>query len=100
MKLEKAKKCLEILSLNREQIKSKNGLSINKFAILPIEYIDKNKLTVDWSKILSNRSDYQKTLNNKWDYRIVGIIIPQSSTVSIDYNSERFEQIAEEKLSI
>jgi len=62
--------------------------------------MNKNNLTVDWRKILSNKSDYQKILNNKWDYRIVEIIILQSSTISIDYNSERFEQIAEEKFSI
>ena len=97
MELEKAKKYLDILSENINKIKSGKGLQISKFVILPLDYMNEKGLAIDGYKIMENTSKYQRTFNDKWSYKIVGIIRPQYSVISFDYNSERFARIAENK---
>jgi hypothetical protein len=75
MKLQEAIELYEKLKPFENKCEMKNGLTIHKFFVLPMKYIIKNNITIDWHKLWENEDIFEIELkdNKNLDFDIVGV---------------------------
>lgn len=73
MKLKEVQELLEKLKPLENSVNSKKGTVIHRFFIVPLDFLDKNDLGVDWIGFWSKDYAFTDILSDKVEYNIVGV---------------------------
>ena len=83
MSKDEALELLEKLKPLEKKVKSKKGAIIHKFFIVPLDFLDKNDLGVDWIGFWSKDYAFTDILRDKVEYNIVGVHRHDYSTFAV-----------------
>jgi len=88
-----SKELLKKLQKLENNCKMESGTIVHKFIILPLGYINKNNIELDWHKIWNIKYDFQKDLNPNFDYDIVALHRADYSTILYDLKIDRYKKL-------
>ncbi|MHA7844106.1 MAG: hypothetical protein ACX93I_12360 [Winogradskyella sp.] len=88
-----AKELLIKLQKLENNCEMETGSVVHKFLALPLDYIDKNNIEIDWYKVWDIKYDFQKDFNPDLKYNIIALHRADYSTILYDLKIDRYKKL-------